>query len=256
MATNGNIPTQYNGERQYLNPVMTVAAATAGAQFVNQAANKIHRDRTEGPLTYRAMAFIGGLGLIATNVINGPSRFFSFHFAGAMISFYNFLFGWVIVFLEGPGCGRCGGGRVRYFAKFLEFTAGRGIFYFFCGSLQVANVNMLDWAVGGWMVVTGVIAIGVGVTASRQLNLLRFSVKTEEELKEKWLQFDTNHDGYFDIKELSKFAEASGLRMTRNEVAASFLALDRNFDDRISYEEFYAWWSSDGGYGHQRSLVV
>ena len=54
MATNGNIPTQYNGERQYLNPVMTVAAATAGAQFVNQAANKIHRDRTEGPLTYRS----------------------------------------------------------------------------------------------------------------------------------------------------------------------------------------------------------
>ena len=240
-----------------MNPALTIAAAQAGTQFVNASAQKIHKDRTEGPLTYRAMAFMGGVAMIFSNVINIPSRFFSFHFAGALIAFYGTIFGVIITMLEGPGpCGRCTGAGVRYYAKFLEFTWGRGLLYFFVGSLQVSNVNLLDWVVGGWMIFTGVVAIGVGFTASRQMRLLKFSIKSEEELRTKWMQYDSNGDGTFDIKDLSRFVKDAGIEMTRNQLAATFLALDRNFDEHISYEEFYAWWTSDGGYGHQRGLAV
>mmetsp|Transcript_3238 Transcript_3238/g.5478 ORF Transcript_3238/g.5478 Transcript_3238/m.5478 type:complete len:249 (+) Transcript_3238:22-768(+) len=246
-----------NDRTQLLNPALTVAAATAGAQFVNASAEKIHKDRTEGPLTYRAMAFMGGLAMIPSNIINVPSRFFSFHFSGALIALYGTIFGIIITMLEGPGpCGKCTGRGVRYYAKFLEYTWGRGLLYFFVGSLQVSNVNILDWVVGGWMVFTGVVAIGVSFAANRQMSLLKFSIKSEEDLRARWIAHDSNGDGTFDIKDLTRFIQSSGLRMTRNEIAAAFLALDRNFDEHVSYEEFYAWWSSDGRYGHQRGLAV
>mmetsp|Transcript_20444 Transcript_20444/g.33871 ORF Transcript_20444/g.33871 Transcript_20444/m.33871 type:complete len:253 (+) Transcript_20444:111-869(+) len=226
-----------------LDPSLVGTLATGGTSLVNASAEKIKKARSEGPLTYRVMAFIGGLAMIASNGIAILDRFFSFRFASAMIALYNCVFGILIATLEGPGvCSRPLGKGIRYYCKFLEFTWGRGLLYFFCGSLQIANVNMLDWAVGGWMIFVGITAIGVGIATRRQLRLLKFSVTSEEDLKEKWTTHDTNGDNALDIKELTAFVEASGIGMSRNEVAATFMALDRNFDDKIAFEEFYSWW--------------
>jgi len=166
-------------------------------------------------------------------------------------------FGIVITILEGPRqCNSRLQSGVRYYAKFLEFTWGRGALYFFVGSLQISNWNMLDWAVGGWMCFVGITAISVGISTARQLRLLKFSVKEEKDLKAKWSKFDTNGDSFLDVKELTEFAKDSGLDMTKNEIAAAFLALDRNFDEKVGYEEFYMWWMSAGAYGAERGVSV
>jgi Ca2+-binding EF-hand superfamily protein len=115
---------------------------------------------------------------------------------------------------------------------------------------------MLDWAVGGWMCFVGVTAMYVGISTARQLRLLKYSVKDELDLKAKWAKFDVSGDQSLDMKELTAFSKDAGLDMTRNELAAAFLALDRNFDDKISYEEFYMWWMSAGAYGAERGLSV
>jgi hypothetical protein len=234
---------------QLLDPTMVGAAASAGTGLINASAEKIKKARSEGPLTYRVMAFIGGLAMIASNAIAILDRFFSFRFASAMIALYNTLFGILISIIEGPGvCSRRLGKGIRWYAKFLEYTWGRGMLYFFCGSLQISNINMLDWVVGGWMIFVGITAIFVGIAASRQLRLLKFSIKSEEDLKAKWKEFDTNGDEHLDYKELIAFIEAAGVNMSRNEIAATFMALDRNFDDRIAFEEFYFWWgNTDSG---------
>jgi hypothetical protein len=135
---------------------------------------------------------------------------------------------------------------IRYYAKFLEFTWGRGALYFFVGSLQISNFNILDWVVGGWMIFVGVTAICVGISTSRQLRLLKFSVKSEEDLKEKWKEADEDGSNTLDIKELTQFSKNAGLEMSRNEIAAAFMALDRNFDEKIAFEEFYMWWQDAG----------
>ena len=31
---------------------------------------------------------------------------------------------------------------------------------------------------------------------------------------------------------------------------------DKNFDDRIAYEELYAWWDSAGAYGTRNTMSV
>jgi hypothetical protein len=151
------------------------------------------------------------------------------------------------------------------------------------GTLQVSNVNMLDWAVGGFMIFVGVVAMGVGMATANQMRLVRFAVKDESTLKQKWEEHDANGDGSLDVKELTAFVNETGVTMTRNEIAAFYLAIgtslmlfsqwvsllyknfrftipfivpffvDKNFDQRIAYEEFYAWWTRESD--HSSTVV-
>lgn len=104
---------------------------------------------------------------------------------------------------------------------------------------------MLDWAVGGYMMFVGVTAIIAGMATARDLKLLKFSIKSETDVKQKWDDHDVNNNGTLDVKELAAFVSDAGITMTTNEIASTYMALDKNFDERISYEEFYMWWMSD-----------
>ena len=262
-----------------------VGAVAGGAtMLINQSAAKIKKAQLEGPLTFRTLGFIGGLAMIVSNGLGIVDRFFSFNFTGSLLAVYGVLFGvlsklsgfhqavpvrgrpqgtfvltptqthhpilfFVVVMLEMPTIwclktGRFNGG-VRYYAKFLEYTSGRGFFFFFSGSLQATNVNMLDWAVGGFMIFVGITAMIAGFMATRDMRLFKFSIRSEEDLKAKWKEFDTNGNGSLDVKELTKFIRVSDIEMTRNEVASVFMSLDKNFDDVITYEEFYFWWMGE-----------
>lgn len=169
------------------------------------------------------------------------------------------MFGVVIALLELPtalpGSKRFQSG-IRYYAKFLEFTWGRGALFVFVGTLQVANWNLLDWIVGGFMIAVGIIAIAGGVSASRELKLVKFSLKDEAMLKRKWQEHDSDGNGTLDVKELTAFVADADVPMSRNEVAAAFLSLDKNFDEKIAYEELYSWWTSTGSAGGVHSLSV
>jgi EF-hand domain pair/COPI associated protein len=223
---------------------LAMAAIAQGASMIKSKAEvSIQKDHTEGPTTYRLLALLGGIAMILSNGIAILDRFFSFRFTSALIAFYNCIFGIFIVSIEAPGVLSVDlAAKVRYYAKFLEYTWGRGILYIFCGSLQVTNVNMLDWCVGGWMILVGITAIIVGMSTQKQLRLLKLSIKSEEDLKQKWNQYDTSGSGSLDVKELTAFVRGEGIEMSSNEVAATFMALDKNFDDRITFEEFQAWW--------------
>jgi COPI associated protein len=204
------------------------AAATTGVSFLNAAGAKIIQARDEGPLTFRMLGFIGGLAMIVSNGLAILERFFSFNFAGSLIAVYGVFFGVIIVMLEGPvPCKERMQSGIRYYAKFLEFTWGRGALYFFVGTLQVSNVNMLDWVVGGFMIFVGITAMGVGIAAARDLRLLKFSVADEAKLKEKFAAHDSDGTGTLDVKELTAFVRDAGVEMNRNEIAATFLGLGK-----------------------------
>jgi EF-hand domain pair/COPI associated protein len=195
----------------------------------------------------QSLGFIGGLAMIASNGIAILDRFFSFNFAGSLLAVYGVFFGLIITILDGPGpCAQYLNRRTLFYAKFLEFTWGRGALYFFVGTLQVSNWNMLDWAVGGFMMFVGITAIGVGIATAQELRRLKASILSEADLKQKWDRHDTNHNGKLDVKELTALVTDAGIDMTRNDVAAAFLALDKNFDAYISYEEFYSWYMAEG----------
>lgn len=258
------------------------AVATGAAALINQSADKIKKAKMEGPLTFRTLGFIGGLAMIVSNGVGIVDRFFSFNITGSLLGMYGVLFGVLsesllllagnneiqqslylrfylppfstpkskkVVCLEMPSIwclksGRFNGG-VRFYAKFLEYTSGRGFFFFFCGSLQATNFNMLDWAVGGFMMFVGITAMIAGLMAARDMRLFKFSIANEEDLKHKWEKYDSDNSGSLDVKELAAFIRDSGVDMTRNEIASVYMALDKNFDERITYEEFYFWWMGE-----------
>jgi Ca2+-binding EF-hand superfamily protein len=74
-------------------------------------------------------------------------------------------------------------------------------------------------------------------------------------LKKKWREADADSNDTLDIKELTQFTKNARLEMSCNEIAAVFLTLGRGFDERISFEEFYTWWRSDGAYGARGSSM-
>jgi EF-hand domain pair/COPI associated protein len=239
-----------------MDPTVAAAAASAGAGLLNASTQEIQKARLDGPLTFRMLGFLGGIAMIISNGIAILERFFSFHFANALIAIYGVLFGILITMLEAPSCPAvpfCAGQRldagIRFYCKFLEFTWGRGLLYFFVGTLQVANWNMLDWAVGGFMIFVGLTAMGAGINAARQLRLLRFAMKDENALKETWNKHDADGSGSLDVKELTKFVQEAGVDMSRNEIAATYMKLDKNFDEKLTYEEFYYWWQSTAEQG-------
>ena len=268
-----------------INTQTATAAAVTSAGFINAATSQIVKAQADGPFTFRILGLIGGLAMVFSNGIAILDRFFSFNFAGAMIAVYGVFFGIIIVMLEGPFPfkERIQGG-IRFHAKFLEFTWGRGALYFFVGTLQISNWNMLDWAVGGFMIFVGITAIGAGIASARDLKLLKFSMADEARLKEQFTAHDSNGDGKLDVKEITAFVRDSGIEMNRNEIAAVFLALgrldhhavgfcsvhfdavaycsphcsftDKNFDDRIAYEELYSWWDAAGAYGTRNTMSV
>jgi hypothetical protein len=211
-----------------LKPETAASVASAGAALVNDATAKVRAARADGPLTFRMLGFCGGLAMIGSNLISILDRLFSFNFAGALIAVYGTMFGCIIALLEAPGpiSGRIKAG-IHYYAGFLQFTWGRGALYFFVGTLQASNINILDWCVGGFMIFVGVTAMLVGMAAARDLRLLKHSLQTEEQLKDEWKRSDADGNGYLDVKELTNFINAARVEMTRNEVAAIFLALGK-----------------------------
>jgi hypothetical protein len=236
----------------------TAAAATvAGVGMVNASTEQFKKALAEGPITFRVMAFIGGLAMIVSNGIAILNRIFSFQFAGAMIAMYGVIFGVVISVLEGPmSSSKRIQASIRYYAKFLKFTWGRGALYIFVASLQISNFNILDWAVGGWMMFVGITAMYVGISTSRQLKVLKFSAKSEEDLRDEWKEADADGNDTLDIKELTQFTKKARLQMSPNAIAAAFLAFDHDFDERISFEEFCMWWQEDGADGARGSRSV
>ena len=169
--------------------------AQVGTGVLNETALKIRKLHAEGPFTFRILGLVGGLAVIFSNSLMILGRIVTLNFTGAIIALYNIVFGVVIVLLEGDSisCGdssRVDGRRlqqlVRYYAKFLEFSWGRGCLYFFVGTLQVSNWNLIDWIVGGFMMFVGISAIIAGIKTAKDLRTLRVRIANDGDLKKKF----------------------------------------------------------------------
>merc|ERR1719162_1527218 len=117
--------------------------------------------------------------------------------------------------------------------------------FMFMGSLQFALSDTLCKLSGVYMIFVGVVAITIGCRAARRLKLLKNSLKSDDALIEAFHTADKDGNGTLDYRELLSFIHSSGVEMNRAELTAAFLALDKNFDDKITYEELFEWWSGE-----------
>jgi Ca2+-binding EF-hand superfamily protein len=77
------------------------------------------------------------------------------------------------------------------------------------------------------MMFVGVTAMGVGIATARDLQQLKKKFANEGTLKEKWDAFDKNKNGSLDLKELTELIHSFDMDLSRNEIAATYLALGK-----------------------------
>ena len=128
-------------------------------------------------------------------------------------------------------------------AKFLTFTWGRGIFYFFAGSLMFSQMNLIDMLIGGWMCFTGFTSIVVGQATANKLVELRKTLGSESVVKAKFNKMDTDKSGNLDAAELAELCKELGSPLDHNELVAALGCMDTDGNGKIDYDEFYAWWA-------------
>ena len=96
--------------------------------------------------TYQTGLFVAGVGMVTSGVLNLMGRIVTFRWVSALMNFYIIVFGLLAIVLEGRKwlpIPKSFETIVRKYALFLDFIWGRGVIYFFIGSLQLSLVSIL-----------------------------------------------------------------------------------------------------------------
>ena len=102
----------------------------------------------EGPMTFRVAGLVGGLVMFLQSLFGFFDQFLSLKPLAATLSVYTLFMGFVIVMLEGQCFPQSIKKVIRSQAKFLTLVNGRGIFYIFVGTLNMAQNDFARTCVG------------------------------------------------------------------------------------------------------------
>eukprot|EP00586_Coscinodiscus_wailesii_P020207 CAMPEP_0172495758 /NCGR_PEP_ID=MMETSP1066-20121228/76000_1 /TAXON_ID=671091 /ORGANISM="Coscinodiscus wailesii, Strain CCMP2513" /LENGTH=261 /DNA_ID=CAMNT_0013267643 /DNA_START=94 /DNA_END=879 /DNA_ORIENTATION=- len=228
-----------------ISTVMTKENAAATANFVKDKAEMLKQMATEGSISIRVLAFLGGVAMVVTSFLCLFGRFLTLKFVSLLICIYTLLFGILICALEGKSFAvpRSISARIRKYALFLDFVWGRGGLYFFAGSLQFSQLNLIDMAVGAFMCCVGVTYIIVGKSTAKKLSEMRKSFYTEAMMRDKFSQADINNVGGLNLMQFKVFTDELGLELNVHELHTAFSVVDKNQNEMITFEEFNVWWT-------------
>ena len=126
----------------------------------------------------------------------------------------------------------------------FRFLWGRGLLYVMAGILCVAQMWPICIYAGAYMILVGVVAIIVGVHASRKFAALRNSLADESFLLLVFSNYDTDGDGCINPSEFAVLLSDLGMELDDRYTLKAFHVIDTDDDRRISFEEFSHWWSS------------
>jgi len=126
----------------------------------------------------------------------------------------------------------------------FRYVWGRAILYIVAGILNVAQLWLITICSGAFMIVLGVIALVVGIHASRKFAALRSSLADESFLLLAFSNFDGDGDGYLAPHEFASLLADLGMELDDRYTLKAFNVIDSDNDRRISFDEFNHWWAS------------
>lgn len=221
----------------------------------------------EGSSFLRVPAFLGALSLVAacvTTLVMRPESW-NAHFivmSGCIIVLSLFVLILDSRFLaSNPLSARAHLRNIltRNFNIF-RFVWGRGLLYMAAGTLCVAQMWIINIYAGSFMIFLGILAVIVGVHASRKFASLRNSLADESYLLLVFSNFDGDSDGYITPSEFGLMLADLGMELDDRYTLKAFHVIDTDDDRKISFEEFAHWWASGyierggrkgDGYGHR-----
>lgn len=232
-----------------LDKTLSSESVFEAANFVNQQVHRVKHTAEEGHWSFRVFSFFGGCTMIVTSVFDWVNYLLHLAPIHALIAFYVVIFGIMTCILEGRRflpitLVVVQQKRLHEQARFLKFVWGRGILYFFAGSLQFSHMTFLNMISGGFMMFLGVASIIIGRNTAKKLALLKASITDEEVLRNLFNENDVNGDGLLTQTSFASLVNKLGLQLNYNELEAAFSTIDKDNDQRISYEDFKVWWTT------------
>uniref|UniRef100_A0A7S2MD96 Calmodulin n=1 Tax=Helicotheca tamesis TaxID=374047 RepID=A0A7S2MD96_9STRA len=232
------------------------AAANIGMKMATQGATtafkkqfgKVKTMAEEGSMTFRVAAFLGGIFMVITSILDCLDGLLHLSVIHVMIMSYVIIFALMICILEGKGFLPSMivdhlQEQMHDNAKFLRFVWGRGVLYFFAGSLQFSVMSFFNMISGGFMMALGGLSIMVGRSTARKLSAIFKSMPDETSLRATFYTY-AGEDGMMGLEEFRKMSENAGFELQPNELVAAFSTIDKSQDERLSYDEFKVWWFS------------
>ena len=205
----------------------------------------------EGSPFIRIPAFLGAISLIVATVISLVMEPESWTAHSIVMSVCILLMSTFVLILDGrflasnPLSARAHLRNImtRNFNIF-RFLWGRGLLYIAAGILSVAQMWPVNLYSGIYVICVGVVALSVGVHASRKFAALRNSLADESFLLLVFSNYDTDGDGYVNPSEFAILLADLGMELDDRYTLKAFNVIDTDNDRRVSFEEFSHWWAS------------
>jgi Ca2+-binding EF-hand superfamily protein len=111
--------------------------------------------------------------------------------------------------------------------------------------MQCFKRSMLDFLIGGFLIVIGLILLIDGRIAAKKLSAAK--LPSREALIDTFVANDGDKDGALEYVEFGNFLTALGVELTARELELACFAVDQDGDEKISEEELVSWWESFHG---------
>ncbi|CAB9528223.1 COPI associated protein [Seminavis robusta] len=199
-----------------------------------------------GDWSLRLLALLGGVALIFTAVLELVSNILNLNVLGALIEIYVIFLGIIVLVLEGSQISLPPKflHTLHKYALFLKYIWGRGLLYFVAGSLLVTGMQWMDYIVGGFMCLVGVLYVCVGRSTTNKLKEMRQSELSERTLRQSFTEVDPEGTGLIGLDQFRALTNSIGLDMNRRQSEAAFLHIEKVDNDQITFEELYTWFIS------------
>lgn len=232
-----------------------LTAVTVEAKSEIKRAQKMLR---EGPLVLKGFCFLACAACMAvaiTQMIGNLGDPFGF-----IVSVYAFVFSFVGLILEGTGFSWSHRYKatIEVWMKVLARVWGRGLFYLLVAGMQFAEGGALAYVVGFGLVLAAIGCFILSYYASTKLRKLHnammsqyCSTTDEPSVRDAFNRMDGNGDGVLECEELAVLSQQLGVNIRAAELVAIFEMLDTDSDGKVTFDEFYRWWSGrKGEYTH------
>ena len=104
-------------------------------------------------------------------------------------------------------------------------------------------MQWMDYAVGGFMCLVGILYVCVGRNTTKKLKEMRQSELSERTLHMKFHEVDPEQTGFIGLEQFRHLVNSIGLDMNRRQSEAAFMHIEKVDDEQITFEEFFVWWS-------------
>jgi len=232
-------------------------------QFANAQLMSWKHAAEEGPALIQIMAVAMSIGAMVATIY--PLVAFSGFWSMPLLicAFHTIMLCCLIIAFDMRTCGARNPmslrGRIRNFLvgnlTVLRTVWGRGLLYILTGSMNLTiSYYPYTFYTGCMLMALGFLTVLMGAHASFHLERLRLSLTDPSYLWSKFVEADTSADNIINLSDFSNLIWSLGLELSDDYTYRAFSQLDKDSDDRVTFQEFKKWWiagraSQDGDGG-------